>query len=54
MGFGLVRILILLLRLVALDWSADPTTAGPTDWAAEPAVASGWGADATGAASGWD
>ena len=38
----------------ALDWSAEPTTAGPTDWAAEPAVPSGWGADASGAASGWD
>ncbi|TFY64998.1 hypothetical protein EVJ58_g2255 [Rhodofomes roseus] len=38
----------------ALDWSAEPTTTGPTDWAAEPAAASGWGADAAGAATGWD
>jgi len=38
----------------ALDWSADPGTAGPTDWSADQG-ASSWGApEPQPAASGWD
>ncbi|KAJ7576799.1 40S ribosomal protein S0 [Mycena floridula] len=36
-----------------LDWSADPTSTGPTDWAAEPSAAGGWAAEGRGYWSWW-